>query len=61
VNQWIRAAAFFDAVVDLDKVVADSTDPRHLLPLYDSGDHLQPSPAGYHVMREAFLLSLFSK
>jgi lysophospholipase L1-like esterase len=61
VNQWIRTAGFFDAVVDLDKVMADPADPRRLLPSYDSGDHLHPSPMGYYVMGEAFRLSLFSK
>ena len=61
VNQWIRAAGHFDAVVDLDQVMSNPEDRTRLLPTYDSGDHLHPGPAGYKVMGEAFALSLFSK
>jgi len=61
VNQWIRAAGHFDAVVDLDKAIADPQDPTRMLPSYDSGDHLHPSVAGHRVLGEAFPLSLFSK
>jgi lysophospholipase L1-like esterase len=60
VNQWIRAAGHFDAVVDFDKVVGDPQHPDRLLPAYDSGDHLHPSPAGYLVMGEAVPLGLFA-
>jgi len=59
VNQWIRTAGHFDAVVDLSTLMADPTDTTRLLPAYDSGDHLHPSPAGYRVMGEAFPLTLF--
>lgn len=61
VNEWIRAAGHFDAVVDLDKIMADPQDPMRMRPEYDSGDHLHPSPAGYKVMGEAFPLTLFEK
>jgi lysophospholipase L1-like esterase len=61
VNQWIRAAGHFDAVVDLDKVMADPSTLERLLAAYDSGDHLHPSPKGYRAMGEAFPLSLFRK
>jgi lysophospholipase L1-like esterase len=30
-----------------------------LLPAYDCGDHLHPSPAGYRAMGEAVALELF--
>ncbi len=60
VNQWIRATGHFDAVVDFDKAVRDPNHPDRLLPAYDCGDHLHPSPAGYRVMGEAIPLSLFS-
>ena len=60
VNQWIRAAGHFDAVVDFDKVVADPAHPGRLLPVYDGGDHLHPSPAGYRAMGEAVPLRLFA-
>jgi lysophospholipase L1-like esterase len=61
VNQWIRAAGHFDAVVDFDKVVNDPQHPDRLLPAYDCGDHLHPSPAGYKAMGEAVPLSLFAQ
>jgi lysophospholipase L1-like esterase len=61
VNQWIRTPGHFDAVVDLDKVMADPQTPDRLRPAYDSGDHLHPSPAGYKAMGEAFPLSLFAR
>jgi lysophospholipase L1-like esterase len=59
VNAWIRAPGHFDAVVDFDKVMRDPSHPDHLLPSYDSGDHLHPSPAGYRAMANAIPLSLF--
>ncbi len=59
VNAWIRAAGHFDAVVDFDAVVRDPQRPDHLLPAYDCGDHLHPSPKGYRAMGEAIPLSLF--
>ncbi len=60
VNQWIRNAGRFDAVVDLDQVTRDPAHPERLLPQYDSGDHLHPSPAGYAAMAGAIPLSLFN-
>jgi lysophospholipase L1-like esterase len=60
VNQWIRAAGHFDAVVDFDKVTRDPEHPERLLPAFDSGDHLHPSPAGYAAMAEAIPPSLFA-
>jgi lysophospholipase L1-like esterase len=60
VNQWIRAAGHFDAVVDFDAVVRDPQHADHLLPAYDSGDHLHPSPAGYRAMGAAMPLALFA-
>jgi lysophospholipase L1-like esterase len=59
VNQWIRSAGHFDAVIDFDKAIADPAHPDHLNPAYDSGDHLHPSVAGYRVMGELIPLSLF--
>lgn len=58
VNEWIRTAGHFDAVVDFDKVTRDPAHPDHLLPAYDCGDHLHPSPAGYKAMGEAIPLQL---
>ena len=61
VNHWIRSPGNFDAVIDFDGVVADPQHPDRLLPAYDCGDHLHPSPAGYKAMGDAIPLSLFSQ
>lgn len=61
VNQWIRAAGHFDAVIDFDAVVRDPHHPDQLLPAYDCGDHLHPSPAGYKAMAEVIPLSDFQR
>lgn len=58
VNEWIRAAGHFDAVVDFDKLTRDPAHPDRLLPAYDCGDHLHPSPVGYRVMGESIPLAL---
>jgi lysophospholipase L1-like esterase len=60
VNQWIRAPGHFDAVIDFDKVTRDPQRPEALLPAYDSGDHLHPSPAGYRAMADAISLADFT-
>jgi lysophospholipase L1-like esterase len=59
VNQWIRTPGHFDAVIDFDLAARDPAHPEHLLPAYDSGDHLHPSPAGYRAMANAIPLTLF--
>jgi lysophospholipase L1-like esterase len=61
VNQWIRAAGHFDAVIDFDAVVRDPEHPDRLLPAYDCGDHLHPSPVGYKAMGESIPLALFAR
>jgi lysophospholipase L1-like esterase len=60
VNQWIRAPGHFDAVIDFDKAVRDPRQPEVLLPAYDSGDHLHPSPAGYSAMAGGVRLADFN-
>lgn len=60
INQWIRTPGNFDAVLDFDKVVRDASHGDRLRPIYDCGDHLHPSPAGYRAMGEAVPLSLFA-
>jgi lysophospholipase L1-like esterase len=61
VNQWIRAAGHFDGVIDFDAVVRDPNHPGQLLPAFDCGDHLHPSPAGYKAMAEAIPLTVFAR
>jgi lysophospholipase L1-like esterase len=61
INAWILAPGKFDAVVDFAKIVADPQEPARLAPQFDSGDHLHPSPAGYHAMGESIPLTLFTQ
>jgi lysophospholipase L1-like esterase len=61
VNQWIRAAGHFDALLDFDAVLRDPAHPDHMLPAYDCGDHLHPSPAGYKAIAQSIPLPLFAQ
>lgn len=60
-NTWIRLAGNFDGVIDFDAVVRDPEHPERLLPAYDCGDHLHPSPKGYKAMGQAIPLNLFAQ
>jgi lysophospholipase L1-like esterase len=60
VNAWIRTLGHFDAVIDFDKITRDPERPVQLLPAFDSGDHLHPSPAGYLAMAQSVPLSLLA-
>lgn len=60
VNKWIRTPGHFDSVIDFDRVTRDPAHPERLLPTFDSGDHLHPSPAGYSAMGGAVPLSVFA-
>jgi lysophospholipase L1-like esterase len=60
VNQWIRIAGHFDGVIDFDAVVRDPNHSDRLLPAFDCGDHLHPSPAGYKAMGQSISLAVFS-
>jgi lysophospholipase L1-like esterase len=59
VNAWIRDGGAFDAVIDFDKGVRDPEHPARMLPVYDCGDHLHPSDAGYNRMGDIIDLALF--
>lgn len=48
----------YDAVVDLNRALADPEDPDRLWPAYDFGDHLHPDDAGYEVMAEVLAIAL---
>lgn len=58
VNAWIRERGHFDAVIDFDAMMRDPEHPEQLLPAFDSGDHLHPSPAGYAAMGNGIPLKL---
>jgi lysophospholipase L1-like esterase len=59
VNAWIRDGDAADAVIDFDKGVRDPEHPTRMLPIYDCGDHLHPSDAGYNRMGDIIDLALF--
>jgi len=59
VNAWIREGGAFDAVVDFDQGLRDPDHPSSMLPIYDCGDHLHPSDAGYNRMGDVIDLGLF--
>ncbi len=60
-NQWIRTSGVFDAVADFDAALRDPARPDRLKPVYDSGDHLHPSLAGYRALAETVPLAALKK
>jgi lysophospholipase L1-like esterase len=58
VNDWIRGAEVFDAVLDFDAVIRDPQRPSRMLPAYDSGDHLHPGDTGLAALAGAVDLRL---
>ncbi|MFF0155717.1 hypothetical protein [Micromonospora sp. NPDC005203] len=48
----------FDAVVDFDQVTRGPHDPRALLSIFDSGEHLHPNDRGMQAMAEAVDLAV---
>jgi lysophospholipase L1-like esterase len=61
VNTWIREGGAFDAVIDFEAALRDPSHPTRMLPMYDCGDHLHPSDAGYLRMGDCIDLSLFDQ
>ena len=61
VNEWILTAGNFDAVVDFDAAVRDPSHPAHILPGFDSGDHIHPNDEGYEATASLVPLNLFIK
>ena len=49
-NDFIRTTDLIDGCIDFDKAVCNPDRPDWFLPVYDSGDHLHPSAAGYRRM-----------
>jgi len=58
-NDWIRNSGQCDAVIDFDAALRDPIDPSYLTELYDNGDFLHPSAAGFEAMGQAVDLNLF--
>ena len=61
VNEWIRTKAAFDAVIDFDQVVRDPANYDLLVPAFNCGDGIHPSPLGYYQMGKAIDLNLFRR
>jgi lysophospholipase L1-like esterase len=59
VNRWIRTKAPFDDIIDFDQVMRDPANPDLMLPLFNCGDGIHPSPAGYYAMGKSVDLRLF--
>lgn len=61
VNTFIRESGTFDAVVDLDGLLADPKIPSQLAAVYNSGDYLHPNVKGYQRVADGFPVGLFQK
>lgn len=59
INTWILRSGHFDGVLDFARVLCDPKDPERLSPIYDSGDHLHPNPAGYRALGNSIPVALF--
>lgn len=59
-NEWMRAAGTFDAVVDFDAAIRDPEKPERMKKEY-SHDWLHPSPAGFVAMADAVPLAALSR
>ncbi|MDT0267898.1 SGNH/GDSL hydrolase family protein [Streptomyces sp. DSM 44915] len=53
VNEQIRTAGIFDAVVDFDAALHDPAAPHLMLAAFDSGDGLHPNDHGFQAMAQA--------
>ena len=49
-NDFIRTTDLIDGCIDFDLALRDPENTDRFLPVYDSGDHLHPSRAGYQRM-----------
>lgn len=54
VNDWIKNTDETDGYIDLSAAVEDPADRTAFKDIYDSGDHLHPSAAGYEKMAQTF-------
>lgn len=60
VNTYIRGGNF-DAFIDFDAAVRDTSNPPRLQAAYDSGDGLHLNPAGYQKLADTVNLTLFAQ
>ncbi|HEY7375403.1 MAG TPA: GDSL-type esterase/lipase family protein [Polyangia bacterium] len=60
VNTYIRSGKF-DAFIDFDAAVRDTSNPPKLQAAFDSGDGLHLNPAGYQKLADTVSLTLFAQ
>lgn len=60
-NKWLRTSGVFDAVADFDATLRDPEQPSRIKKVYDSGDGLHPSLAGYRALAETVPLAALQK
>lgn len=60
VNAWFRTNTVYDGLIDFDAVVRNPVTLTNLQSVYDSGDHLHLSVAGYQALANAIDLSWFT-
>ncbi|MFG2133535.1 SGNH/GDSL hydrolase family protein [Streptomyces sp. NPDC048751] len=53
VNHWIRTSGAYDAVLDVDRALANPVDPALPRPGYVFQDGLHPNEAGFHAIASA--------
>jgi lysophospholipase L1-like esterase len=58
-NDWIRTGKAYDGVIDFDMAVRDPTAPTRIQQLFNPGDNLHMTDAGYQAMAGAVDLMLF--
>jgi lysophospholipase L1-like esterase len=61
INDWIRAKAPVDHVIDFDRVIKDSADANLMAAPFNCGDGIHPSPAGYYALGRSVPLSIFGE
>lgn len=61
VNKWIRESGVFDAVLDFDAFLRNSSQPDQLADLYNTGDYLHPNVEGYQKLADEFPLDIFER
>jgi lysophospholipase L1-like esterase len=61
VNEWIRTANAYDAIVDFDAAVRDKSRPARLQAPFASSDYIHPNDAGYRAMADAIDLEMFTR
>ncbi|MCJ2187695.1 GDSL-type esterase/lipase family protein [Novosphingobium beihaiensis] len=59
-NAWLRDNHGSAELFDLDRLLADPSDPAHLRPAYDSGDRLHPGATGNRAIADALVPLILS-